>query len=135
MDEERMLRVDQAAELLGTGERIEFIKIGRHVRIRRTVLLAFVAANTVPPIQRGRRPNGGGEAEARSQAEDTSPVRCRSATALGPVAGAVSRLGNGKIDRRSRSLPGHVSRDRPTTTQHRQCFGNSRSSVTTGRHR
>jgi hypothetical protein len=98
MDEERMLRVDQAAELLGTGERIAFTKIGRHVRIRRTVLLAFVAANTVPPIQRGRRPNGGGEAEARSQAEDTSPVRCRSATALGPVAGAVSRLGNGKIE-------------------------------------
>lgn len=64
MDEERMLWVDQAAELLGTGERfvrrlieerrIEFAKVGRHVRIRRTVLLAFIAANTVPPVQRGR---------------------------------------------------------------------------------
>jgi excisionase family DNA binding protein len=34
--------------------RIEFTKVGRHVRIRRTVLLAFITANTVPPIQRGR---------------------------------------------------------------------------------
>ncbi|MGH4004657.1 MAG: excisionase family DNA-binding protein [Pseudonocardiaceae bacterium] len=64
MDEERMLRVKEAAELLGTGERfvrrlieerrIEFTKVGRHVRIRRTALLAFIAANTVQPIQRGR---------------------------------------------------------------------------------
>ncbi|MGH3774229.1 MAG: excisionase family DNA-binding protein [Pseudonocardiaceae bacterium] len=59
-----MLRVKEAAELLGTGERfvrrlieerrIEFTKVGRHVRIRRTVLLTFIAANTVQPIQRGR---------------------------------------------------------------------------------
>ncbi|MGH3828102.1 MAG: helix-turn-helix domain-containing protein [Pseudonocardiaceae bacterium] len=64
MDEDRMLRVDEAAEFLGTGERfvrrlieerrIEFTKIGRHVRIRRAVLLAFIAANTVPPTRRGR---------------------------------------------------------------------------------
>jgi excisionase family DNA binding protein len=64
MDEERMLRVDEAAALLGTGERfvrrlieerrIEFTKIGRHVRIRRSTLLVFIAANTVPPIRRGR---------------------------------------------------------------------------------
>lgn len=64
MDEERMLRVKEAAELLGTGERfvrrlieerrIEFTKVGRHVRIRRTALLAFIAANTVQPIPRGR---------------------------------------------------------------------------------
>ena len=64
MDEDRMLRVDEVAALLGTGERfvrrlieerrIEFTKIGRHVRIRRAVLLEFIAANTVPPMQRGR---------------------------------------------------------------------------------
>jgi excisionase family DNA binding protein len=64
MDEERMLRVDQVAELLGTGERfvrrlieerrIAFTKVGRHVRIRRSVLLAFVEANTVQPVQRRR---------------------------------------------------------------------------------
>lgn len=64
MEEDRLLRVDEAAELLGTGERfvrrlieerrIEFTKIGRHVRIRHAVLLAFIAANTVPPMQRGR---------------------------------------------------------------------------------
>jgi excisionase family DNA binding protein len=64
MDEEQMLRVDEAAELLGTGERfvrrlieerrIEFAKVGRHVRIRRTVVLAFIAANTVAPVERGR---------------------------------------------------------------------------------
>lgn len=63
-EEERMLRVDQAAELLGTGERfvrrlieerrIEFTKLGRHVRIRRTVLLVFIDEHTVPPIRRGQ---------------------------------------------------------------------------------
>ena len=61
-NEDRMLRVDQAAELLGTGERfvrrlieerrIEFAKIGHHVRIRRSVLLAFIADNTVQPVRR-----------------------------------------------------------------------------------
>jgi excisionase family DNA binding protein len=64
MDEERMLRIDEVAELLGTGERfvrrlieerrIEFTKVGRHIRIRRTVLLAFIAANTVQPVRRGQ---------------------------------------------------------------------------------
>ncbi|GLW10336.1 DNA-binding protein [Microtetraspora sp. NBRC 13810] len=58
MDE--LLKADEAAALLHTSERfirrliaerrIEFVKIGRHVRIRESALLAFVAAGTVEPL-------------------------------------------------------------------------------------
>ena len=51
---ERLFTVAQAAELLGTTERfprrliaerrIEFVKIGRHVRIRESALAAFIQA-------------------------------------------------------------------------------------------
>ncbi|MEV0419371.1 helix-turn-helix domain-containing protein [Streptosporangium canum] len=58
MDE--LLKAHEAAALLHTSERfvrrliaerrIEFVKIGRHVRIRESVLTAFVVAGTVEPL-------------------------------------------------------------------------------------
>ncbi|MFB6425735.1 excisionase family DNA-binding protein [Streptomyces microflavus] len=57
---ERLLSVDQVAELLGTTarfprrlieeRRITFVKVGRHVRIPETAIAAFIAANTVEPV-------------------------------------------------------------------------------------
>ena len=54
---ERLLTVAEVAELLGTTERfprrliaerrIEFVKIGRHVRIRESALVAFIEAGSV----------------------------------------------------------------------------------------
>ncbi|MFJ3498591.1 helix-turn-helix domain-containing protein [Streptomyces sp. NPDC086091] len=54
------LTVAQVAELLGTTERfprrliaerrIEFLKVGRHVRIPESAVNAFIDANTVQPI-------------------------------------------------------------------------------------
>ena len=65
---DRMLTVAEAAELLGTTERfprrliaerrIEFVKVGRHVRIRASVLDEFIRAGTVAPVVvrwRGRK--------------------------------------------------------------------------------
>ncbi|MEV7772820.1 helix-turn-helix domain-containing protein [Kitasatospora sp. NPDC086791] len=57
---EPLLDVNQVAELLGTTprfarrlvaeRRIEFIKVGRHVRVRPAVVAEYLAANTVVPI-------------------------------------------------------------------------------------
>ncbi|MFB6502422.1 MULTISPECIES: excisionase family DNA-binding protein [unclassified Streptomyces] len=57
---ERLLSVDQVAELLGTTvrfprrlieeRRITFVKVGRHVRIPETAVTAFITANTVEPV-------------------------------------------------------------------------------------
>jgi excisionase family DNA binding protein len=57
---ERLLTVAEVAELLGTSERfprrliaerrIEFVKVGRHVRIRESVLAAFINAGSVGPM-------------------------------------------------------------------------------------
>jgi excisionase family DNA binding protein len=57
---EPMLTVPQAADLLHTSERfvrrliaerrIEFVRVGRHVRIRESALIAFVVAGTVEPL-------------------------------------------------------------------------------------
>jgi excisionase family DNA binding protein len=57
---ERLLTVAEVAELLGTSERfprrliaerrIEFVKIGRHVRIRESALAAFIEAGSVGPL-------------------------------------------------------------------------------------
>ncbi|MFF2436620.1 excisionase family DNA-binding protein [Streptomyces sp. NPDC058107] len=57
---DRLLTVEQAAQLLGTTarfprrliaeRRIAFVKVGRHVRIPEGALTDFVAANTVQPI-------------------------------------------------------------------------------------
>jgi excisionase family DNA binding protein len=62
---DRLLTVDQVAELLGTTvrfprrlieeRRITFVKVGRHVRIPLSALTAFVEANTVQPIRSVRR--------------------------------------------------------------------------------
>jgi excisionase family DNA binding protein len=60
LNNDRLLTVTEAAELLGTSERfprrliaerrIEFVKIGHHVRIRESVLAAFVEAGSVGPL-------------------------------------------------------------------------------------
>ncbi len=57
---ERLLTVAEVAELLGTSERfprrliaerrIEFVKIGRHVRIRESALAAFIESGNVGPL-------------------------------------------------------------------------------------
>ncbi|MGY4961525.1 excisionase family DNA-binding protein [Streptomyces sp. 900105245] len=63
---DRLLTVEQVAELLGTGvrfprrlieeRRIVFVKVGRHVRIPERAVEAYVAANTVEPVM--LRPTG-----------------------------------------------------------------------------
>ncbi|MGS2587902.1 excisionase family DNA-binding protein [Streptomyces hebeiensis] len=62
---ERLLTVQQVAERLGTGvrfarrlieeRRIEYVKVGRHVRIPERVIDAYVMANTVRPTTRHLR--------------------------------------------------------------------------------
>lgn len=62
---ERLMTVDGAGEALGTGprfirrliteRRIEFVRVGRHARISRAALVAFVDAGTVLPVDRRRR--------------------------------------------------------------------------------
>lgn len=57
---DKLLTVPEAADLLGTSprfvrrliseRRIEFVKLGRHVRIRESVLVAYVVAGTVSPM-------------------------------------------------------------------------------------
>jgi excisionase family DNA binding protein len=59
---EQLLTVDEAADSLHTStrfvrrliaeRRIEFVKVGRHVRIRETALIAFVVEGTIPPMRR-----------------------------------------------------------------------------------
>ena len=60
-----LLTVEQAGELLGTGprfprrliaeRRIRFVKVGRHVRIPESALIAYIAAGTVEPRARSGR--------------------------------------------------------------------------------
>ncbi|MEU6368971.1 excisionase family DNA-binding protein [Streptomyces sp. NPDC046931] len=62
---DRLLTVDQVAELLGTTvrfprrlieeRRIEYVKVGRHVRIPEGAVAAFIEANTVAPTSRRLR--------------------------------------------------------------------------------
>ncbi|WP_042374641.1 excisionase family DNA-binding protein [Streptacidiphilus neutrinimicus] len=66
---DRLLTVREVAERLGTWEsskerfvrrlieerRIEFVHVGRLVRIRESVVTAYIEANTVRPLARGRR--------------------------------------------------------------------------------
>ncbi|RVX46910.1 excisionase family DNA binding protein [Nonomuraea polychroma] len=57
---DQLFTVPEAAELLHTSvrfvrrliaeRRIEFVKVGRHVRIRESALIAFVVAGTVAPL-------------------------------------------------------------------------------------
>jgi excisionase family DNA binding protein len=56
----KLLTVKEAAEMLGTSERfprrliaerrIQFVRVGRHVRISEDVLKAYIEAQTVEPI-------------------------------------------------------------------------------------
>ncbi|MFC4503214.1 MULTISPECIES: excisionase family DNA-binding protein [Streptomyces] len=64
---DRLLSVAEVAERLGTWEesgerfprrlveerRIAYVKVGRYVRIRESVIEAYIAANTVQPRRRG----------------------------------------------------------------------------------
>ncbi|MBT2368364.1 excisionase family DNA-binding protein [Streptomyces sp. ISL-10] len=62
---DRLLTVDQVAELLGTTvrfprrlieeRRIEYVKVGRHVRIPERAIADFIEANTVAPSARRLR--------------------------------------------------------------------------------
>ena len=57
---DRLLTVDEAAAVLGTTarfprrliaeRRIAFVKVGTHVRIRESVLLAYIEASTIEPL-------------------------------------------------------------------------------------
>jgi excisionase family DNA binding protein len=57
---DRLLTLSEVAAILGTSERfprrliterrIEFVKVGRHVRIRESVLDDFIASGVVAPI-------------------------------------------------------------------------------------
>jgi len=61
---ERLLTVGEAAELLGTTERfprrliaerrIQFVRVGRHVRIPESALGEFISAGVVEPVTSGR---------------------------------------------------------------------------------
>ncbi len=56
---DKLLTVEEAAEMLGTTERfprrliaerrIAYVKLGTHVRIRESVLVAYIEASTVKP--------------------------------------------------------------------------------------
>jgi excisionase family DNA binding protein len=62
---DRLLTVEQVAERLGTGvrfprrlieeRRIEYVKVGRHVRIPERAIDAYVSANTIRPALRHLR--------------------------------------------------------------------------------
>jgi excisionase family DNA binding protein len=57
---ERLLTLSEVAAILGTSERfprrliaerrIEFVRVGRHVRISESALAAFIASGVVAPI-------------------------------------------------------------------------------------
>ncbi|MFI0225083.1 excisionase family DNA-binding protein [Streptomyces lydicus] len=61
---DRLMDVEEVAERLGTTvrfprrlieeRRIEYVKVGRHVRIRESVVEAYMAANTVQPRRSAR---------------------------------------------------------------------------------
>ncbi|WP_406305039.1 excisionase family DNA-binding protein [Streptomyces sp. NBC_00885] len=58
---ERYLSVDQVAEVLGTTvrfprrlieeRRIEYVKVGRHVRIPESAIREYIASHTIQPRQ------------------------------------------------------------------------------------
>ncbi|MFG3587943.1 excisionase family DNA-binding protein [Streptomyces sp. NPDC047990] len=62
---DRLLNVQEVAEVLGTGvrfprrlieeHRITFVKVGRHVRIPESALSVYVAEHTVQPVTVQRR--------------------------------------------------------------------------------
>ncbi|WP_326945435.1 excisionase family DNA-binding protein [Amycolatopsis sp. NBC_01307] len=62
---EHYLKVEEVAEMLGTSvrfprrlieeRRIEFVKVGRHVRIAESVVTAYIEARTVRPRPEWRK--------------------------------------------------------------------------------
>ena len=62
LTDEKLLSLEEAAELLGTGvrflrrlvaeRRIEFVKVGRHVRVPLRALRTYVDSATVHPVGR-----------------------------------------------------------------------------------
>jgi excisionase family DNA binding protein len=62
---ERLLTLSEVAAILGTSERfprrliaerrIEFVRVGRHVRISESALAAFIEAGRVAPVEHPRR--------------------------------------------------------------------------------
>lgn len=63
---DRLLDVREAAERMGlknerfprrliAERRIEYVKVGSHVRIRESAIDAYLTANTVEPVQRRSR--------------------------------------------------------------------------------
>ena len=62
---DKLLTVDEAAEVLGTSvrfprrliseRRIAFVRVGRHVRIPTSALAAYVDSRTVEPVARSNR--------------------------------------------------------------------------------
>jgi excisionase family DNA binding protein len=62
---DRLLTLSEVAAILGTSERfprrliaerrIEFVRIGRHVRISESALAAFIEAGRVVPVEHPRR--------------------------------------------------------------------------------
>lgn len=61
MTVDRLLTLEEVAERLRTGvrfprrliaeRRITFVKVGRHVRVPESVVLDYIAANTVRPVK------------------------------------------------------------------------------------
>jgi len=62
---ERLLTLSEVAAILGTSarfprrpideRRIEFVRVGRHVRIGESALAEFIRAGRVAPVERPRR--------------------------------------------------------------------------------
>ncbi|MFF4198239.1 helix-turn-helix domain-containing protein [Nonomuraea sp. NPDC001831] len=69
---DKLLNVEEAAELLNTSprfvrrliaeRRIEFVKLGRPVRIRESALIAYVIAGTVEPMRTADATSSAGRA-------------------------------------------------------------------------
>ncbi|MEU1394146.1 MULTISPECIES: helix-turn-helix domain-containing protein [unclassified Nonomuraea] len=69
---DKLLNVEEAAELLNTSprfvrrliaeRRIEFVKLGRPVRIRESALIAYVIAGTVEPMRAADATSSAGRA-------------------------------------------------------------------------
>lgn len=107
---ERLLSVAEVAELLGTSERfprrliaerrIEFIRVGRHVRIPESALVEFIKAGRVEPLtvasvrtgREGRRDGQGKQAR-------TSAFRQHSQASVWSLSGQLPRAGRAAAER------------------------------------
>ncbi|MET8402668.1 helix-turn-helix domain-containing protein [Streptomyces sp900116325] len=97
-----LLTVDQAAERLGTTarfprrliaeRRIAFVKVGSHVRIKESVLAAYIEGNTPSSPYAVAGPATEGLPDGQQEGQATHVRRCAEA-AFGTVPGSVSRPG------------------------------------------